>query len=115
MTILVQFQLYFRTTGETSDQKKIAYVKSLLRGPAAKWITPFVEGQTETWTNYAGFKDALSYQFGEKDPDGKVRTKMEALSQGTDSVTEYWNQFRLIATEANMDNRTQQRQFLQGI
>ena len=60
-TFLAQCQLYFDATTETSNRKRIAYVKSLLRGPAAKWITPFTEGQTETWTNYAGFRDARKY------------------------------------------------------
>ena len=62
-----------------------------------------------------GFKEALKYKFGEKDPEGKARMKLEVLRQATDSVTEYWNQFRLIAMEVNMDDGTLQRQFLRGL
>src|SRR5207237_8152799 len=43
---LVQCQLYFDATEEMQDGKKIAYIKSLLRGPVAKWIVPYVENRT---------------------------------------------------------------------
>ena len=106
-TFLVQCQLYFDATEETEDRKKIAYIKSLLRGQAAKWIVPYVENRTATpWTTYGGFVTSLKEQFGEKDAEGKARTKLENMHQGRDSVTEYWNLFKLTATEANVDEGT---------
>src|SRR5437588_6782857 len=66
-TFLVQCQLYFDATKETEDRKKIAYIKSLLRGSAAKWIVPYVENRTPTpWTTYGEFVAALKEQFGER-------------------------------------------------
>ena len=115
-TFLVQCQLYFDATEETEDRKKIAYIKSLLRGPAAKWIVPYVENRTPTpWTTYGEFVTALKKQFREKDAEGKARTKLENMHQGTDSVTEYWNLFRLTATEANAGEGTLKRMFLKGL
>src|SRR5437588_1262771 len=115
-TFLVQCQLYFDATEETEDRKKIAYIKSLLRGSAAKWIVPYVENRTPMpWTTYGEFVAALKEQFGEKDAEGKARTKLENMHQGTDSVTEYWNLFRLTGTEANADEGTLKRMFLKGL
>src|SRR5207237_8842114 len=75
-TFLVQCQLYFDVTEETEDRKKIAYIKSLLRGPAVKWIVPYVENRTPTpWTTNGEFVTSLREQFGEKETEGKARTK----------------------------------------
>src|SRR5947209_20114472 len=84
-TFLVQCQLYFDAIEETEDRKKIAYIKSLLRGHAAKWIVPYVENRTPTpWTTYEEFVAALREPFGEKDAEGKAKTKLENMNPGTD-------------------------------
>ena len=112
-TWLVQCNMYFGATRVTSDRDKIAYTKSLLRDVEAKWITPYTEGsRQETWTTWDGFVNALERQFGDVDAENTARTRIESMNQGVKTITDYWNEFRLTATEANYDDKTMQRLLL---
>ena len=114
-TWLVQCNMYFGATRVTSDRDKIAYTKSLLRDAAAKWITPYAEGsRQETWTTWDGFVEALKRQFVDVDAENTARTKIESMTQGVKTFTDYWNEFRLTATEANYHDKTMQRLLLRG-
>ena len=107
--------MYFGATRVTSDGDKIAYTKSLLRDAAAKWITPYAEkSRQETWTTWDGFVDALKRQFADVDAENTSRTRIESMTQGVKTFTDYWNEFRLMATEANYDDKTMQRLLLKG-
>ena len=106
---LAQLTVYYRGVGweNSHDADKIAYASSLLRGDALKWITPYVEGRQErTWEGWNEFKDELRTQFGEIDARGAARAKLMNLTQGNRGGTEYWNEFRLVASETGMDDNT---------
>ena len=114
-TWLVQCNMYFGATRVTSEADRIAYTKSLLRDAAAKWITPYAEGsRPETWNTWNEFVDALKGQFADVDAENSARTKIESMTQGLKTFTDYWNEFRLTATEANYDDKTMQRLLLKG-
>ena len=82
--------MYFEATRVTSDGDKIAYTKSLLRDTAAKWITPYAEGRRqETWTTWDGFVDTLKGQFADVDAENTARTKIESMTQGVKTFTDY--------------------------
>ena len=107
--------LYFEATNITNDQTRITNTKSLLRKAASKWITPYVLGRrTATWTTWLEFVEALKTQFGDTDFENKARGKLETIKQGNETVTDHWNEFRLIATETNCDNPTLQRLLLKS-
>ena len=106
---IAQLTVYFRGVGweEEHDQDKNVYALSLLRGDALKWATPYVEGRQEaTWGGWTEFKEELRKQFGEIDEQGSARAKLMKLSQGTRTATEYWNEFRLVASQTGMDDAT---------
>ena len=44
-----------------------------------------------------------------------ARNKIEKLRQGGDTVTEFWNTFHLLSTDANMDDGTLQGCFIKGM
>ena len=114
-TWLVQCNMYFGATRVTSDGDKIANTKSLLRDAVAKWITLYVEGsRQETWTTWDGFVEALKRQFTDVGAENAARTKIESMTQGVKTFTDYWNEFRLTATEANYDEKAMQRLLLRG-
>jgi len=48
----------------------------------------------------------LQRQFGVIDAKGEARIKLKNMKQGKRSVTEYWNEFRLVAREAELDDST---------
>ena len=58
--------------------------------------------------------DALKRHFAEVDAENTARTKIESRTQRVKTFTEYWNEFRLTATEANYDEKTMQRLLLRG-
>ena len=106
---LAQLIVYLRTVGWQNghDEEKILYATSLLRDDAGTWITPYAEERiTPTWDNWTGFKAELQRQFGVIDPRGEARIRLKNRKQGKRSVTKYWNKFRLMASEAELDNST---------
>jgi len=71
------------------------------------WITPYAEERiTSTWDNWAGFKAELQRQFGVIDVKGETRIRLKNMKQGKRSVTEYWKEFRPVASEAELDDST---------
>jgi len=106
---LAQLIVYYRTVGWQTghDEEKILYATSLLRDDAGTWITSYAEERiTPTWDNWAGFKAELQRQFGVIDVKGEARIRLKNMKQGKRSVTEYWNEFRLVASEAELDDST---------
>jgi len=106
---LAQPIVYDRTLGwqNSHDEEKILYATSLLRDDAGTWITPYAEERiTPAWDNWAGFKAELQRQFGVIDTKGEARIRLKNMKQGKRSVTEYWNQFRLVASAAELDDST---------
>jgi len=106
---LAQLIVYYRTVGWQNghDEEKILYATSLLRDDAGTWITPYAEERiTPAWDNWAGFKAELKRQFGVIDAKGEARIRLKNMRQGKRSVREYWNEFRLVASEAELDDST---------
>ena len=107
--------MYFGATRVTSDGDKITYTKSLRREAVSQWKTPYAEGsRQETWTTSVGFVNTLKRQFADVDAENTARTRIESMTQGVKTFTDYWNKFRLTATEANDDDKTMQRLLLGG-
>jgi hypothetical protein len=44
-----------------------------------------------------------------------AQNKLEKLRQGSRTVTDYWSEFRLLATYAEFEDETNKRLFLKGI
>jgi len=106
---LAQLIVYYRTVGWQSghDEENILYATSLLRDDAGTWITPYAEARiTPTWDNWVGFKVELQRQFGVIDVKREARVRLKNIKQGKPSVTEYWKEFRLVASEAVLDDST---------
>jgi len=101
--------VYYRTVGWQNGhaEEKILYATSLLRDDAGTWITPYAEERiTPAWETGAEFKAELQRQFGVIDAKGEARIKLKDMKQGQRSVMEYWNEFRLVASEAELDDST---------
>ena len=99
---LAQLQVYFKAIqwAEGHDDEKILYAISLLRNEAGKWIMPYTEELIpSTWENWAGFAKELRSQFEIIDAKGEARITLKNLKQGRKSMTEYWNEFRVVASE----------------
>jgi len=110
--------VYYRLVGWQNghDEEKILYATSLLRDDAGTWITPYAEERiTPTWDNWAEFKGELQRQFGVIDAKGEARIRLKNMKQGKRSTTEYWNEFQLVASEAELDDSTGEELLLGGM
>jgi len=61
---------------------------------------------TPTWDTWAGFKAEFQGQLGVIDAKGEARIKLKNMKQGKPLVTEYWNDVRFVASEAELDDST---------
>jgi len=59
-----------------------------------------------SWNAWAGFKVELQTQFAVIDAKREARIKLKNMKQGKRSVKEYWDEFRLVASEAELDDLT---------
>jgi len=114
---LAQLSVYFKGVGWEFEYNndKIVYALSLLRGDALKWATPYIERpQDVTWSSWDDFKNELQGQFGEIDEQGAARAKLMRMAQGSKGATEYWNEYRLIASQTGMDDATLTYHLIRG-
>ena len=115
---LVQLGIYFDALGWNEDQhhKKITYAKSLLRGTAGQWLVPYVEGRLEeNWETWEQFVETLKLHFGDVDTKETARNKITGITQSGRTMTEYANEFRMIAAETEYDEGTLTRLLLGGM
>jgi len=114
---LAQLSVYFKGVGWEFDHNndKIVYALRLLRGDALKWATPYIERRQDvTWSSWDDFKNQLQGQFGEIDEQGAARAKLMKMTQGSKGATEYWNEYRLIASQTGMDDTTLTYHLMKG-
>lgn len=115
---LVQLEIYFSNQPHIfdNDKAKNGFAVSLLRDAAEKWITPYVEETMETpWRSWAELKQALKKMFGDIGAKEAAQNKLEKLRQGSRTMTDYWNEFRLLATDAEFEDGTNKRLLLKGM
>ena len=115
---LAQMKIYFTLMGWANDhdQEKITYTTSLLRGDAETWITPYIENlKRPTWETWPQFTEELNNQFGIIDKKGEARNRLKHITQGKRTMTEYWNEFRLASSEAELDDATEGEWLLMGM
>jgi len=115
---LAQLAVYFEILGweEDHNDDKIKYTTCLLREDAMKWYTPYAEkAQAKSWTTWEEYQNELRRQFGPVNARDEARTKIRKLKQGQSSMTDYWNDFRLIASTAQMDGTTMSEFLIAGM
>jgi hypothetical protein len=115
---LVQLEIYFNNQPQLfpGDNEKNGFAISLLRDAAEKWITPYIEGTLERpWITWEELKQALKKMFGDIGAKEAAQNKLERLRQGSRTMTDYWNEFRLLATDAEFEDGTNKRLLLKGM
>jgi len=115
---LAQLSVYFEILGweNNHDDDKTQYTTCLLRGDAMKWYTPYAEKvQAKSLTTWEEYQNELSRQFGPVNARDEARAKIRKLKQGQSSMTDYWNDFRLIASTAQMDGATMSEYLIAGM
>jgi len=71
--------------------------------------------QAKSWITWEGYQNELRRQFGPVNARDETRAKIRKLKQGQSSMTDYWNDFRLIASTAQMDGATMSEFLIAGM
>jgi hypothetical protein len=85
-----------------TDSMKVGFVALLFTGRALQWITPFLSQRTRfeyLLSDYNLFIETLTEAFGDPDRTHIAASRMTQLNQGTDTVTRYVTNFRMIAAD----------------
>ena len=68
-------------------------------------MTPYIEDLKQpSWTTWLQFAEELRNQFAVIDRKGEARNRIKNIIQRKRTMTEYWNQFQLVSSEAELDN-----------
>jgi Retrotransposon gag protein len=92
-----------------TDAKKVIFALSFMKGGTASgWSESFVNtAMTSTPANYGTwdtFKDLIKKAFSPVDAEGKARTDIKHLKQGSGPVDDYIAQFRILASRCGISN-----------
>jgi hypothetical protein len=120
---LVQCRLNFidRPSAFASDETKVNYALSFLKGTALNWFEPYLlEGGNLPpplfLSDYAAFCAELHANFGPLDPVGSAESKLETLRMRNDTdISKYVVTFNQLATQVNWDSNALRHAFYCGL
>lgn len=90
-----------------TEQAKIAYAGSLLRGDAFAWFEPHLVNITEYMAEIATFEafaTSLKVAFGDPDEAATAEREIRKLFQGNRPITAYTADFMRISSQLNWDD-----------
>jgi hypothetical protein len=122
-TFLSQLSLYFhaKRLEFQEDQDKITFALSYLRGgTAGPWADQIIrqqEGQTGTgvFPDWNAFREEFEKTFGDPNPAGTARYKMDQLRQGTHTADEYVASFRELVPKTGFNDEAHVEKFQKGL
>jgi hypothetical protein len=114
---ITQLVLVFRNAGiqfET-DQSKINYACTYLRGTAGAWIQPHLQNtDSPILASWDAFKTALEKAFGDPDMQATAERGLNVLKQ-TGATSAYAAEFRRLAALTKWDTHALHFQFYKGL
>ena len=79
-------------------------------------MTPYIEDLKQPiWITWPQFAEELRNQFSVIDRMGEARNRLKNITQGKRTMTEYWNEFRLVSSEAELHDATEGEWLLAGM
>uniref|UniRef100_H9GI52 DUF4939 domain-containing protein n=1 Tax=Anolis carolinensis TaxID=28377 RepID=H9GI52_ANOCA len=98
-TFLAQVDLYFLQISDLSfptDTNKVAFILSLLTGPAGRWAVNVIRGNSPIKNNLVDFKAGLNETFGDPLQKENAGWALYRLKQAKGSLIDYLNKFNLF-------------------
>jgi len=122
---LIQWDLFFLFQGErVPDEKRVTLVASYMRGPAFKWIKPFLikyrndnldSSDINDWMeDFDEFKERIRVVFGITNEPVLARRDIQRIKQ-TKSAADYAAEFQQLAANTDWDNTALMTMFRQGL
>ncbi|CDO69551.1 hypothetical protein BN946_scf185038.g2 [Trametes cinnabarina] len=118
-----QLELVFKAHPRTfsSDEKKVTYAISFLKGTALQWFEPYLlEGATDNpplfISSYEAFQDELRTNFGPYDTSGAAEHELMNLRMTENQrIAKYITQFTRLATQVRWGNAPLRYRFYDGL
>ena len=104
-----------------SDEKKVTYAISFLKGTALQWFEPYLlEGDSDNppvfLTSYEHFQEELRVNFGPYDASGAAEHELMNLRMGDNQrIAKYITQFTRLATQVRWGNAPLRYRFYDGL
>ena len=122
-SFFVQLELVFKARPRTfhSDEKKVTYAISYLKGTALQWFEPFLlEASTANpplfMSDYEVFQEELRTNFGPYDVTGSAEHDLEKLEMSDNQrIAKYITQFNRLATQVGWGHEALRYQFYKGL
>lgn len=112
---LVQVENHFASLQFTSDEQRVRWVHSFLRGEASKWFQPYLANNDSTLLrDWPAFRAAFLETFGDPQRAETVATQLFRLRQ-TSSVNLYAAEFFRLAADLKWDEQALMARFLDGL
>src|SRR6267154_426318 len=94
-TFLSQVTLNLAPYGRIPDVQRVRYLLSHFKGAAGKWVQVYIKRMDEgEFFTYDAMVEKINKMWGLVDKEGQAVRELEALRQGTSSVTDYIATFR---------------------
>ena len=116
-TFLSHVELYMRINRSefNTDEDKILFATSYLRGPAYSWIEPHLTKPKDSlMTNWETFKDTLISTLGDPDRERTLTRQLQSLRQNK-SCASYATEFFKLSTFLLWNNEALIAQFYSGL
>ena len=109
-----------------TDEHKVLFASTYLRGPAFKWFNSFLmdflnnepdkrdDNTIEVTQNYSNFKNKLRQVFGDFDKEHLAERRMQSLRQ-TRSAADYASKFQQLAAQTQWGAVPLVAQFYKGL
>jgi hypothetical protein len=114
---LNQLGIHFHIYSEyyPSDESKVNYALSLLKGPALDWASTVIDANDPVLHDYPAFTHKISSLYEEPDKEENAENSISCLRQGKDTAVEYVAKFQDIARNVPWNERALIYQFKKGL
>jgi hypothetical protein len=121
-TWLVQCQLNFRDRPKTfdTDEAKVNYAVSYLKGTALKWAEPAILGEEDpppVWLeNWDEFTQELRDNFSPTDPSGDAENDIDMLAmKDNNQIAKYNIEFNCLSAQLRWDENSLHHKYYKGL
>lgn len=98
-----------------TDKSKIAFIMSLLCEKASAWAVAIAKGDSPICRSFQSFSTEMLRVFDHPLQGREVSNRLFSLRQGSEPVSTYSIDFRILAAESGWDEKALQGAFLRGL